>query len=85
MRVAHLRAFSEKRISLVEEKDAVDALRLCEDPVKVLLRLTDILVDNCGQVDGVKVEPQLPLKNLGGHRLASAGRPGEECCQATTA
>ncbi len=64
--------------ALVEKQYAVDAGRLGEDPLQVLLGLTDIFVDHGREVHGVEVEPEVARDHLRRHRLAGAGVAGEQ-------
>jgi hypothetical protein len=56
----------------------VGRLRLREDLVQVLLRLTDVLRDHLGGVHAVERQPQLGADHLRRQRLASARVAGEE-------
>ena len=76
--VLDLGALAEDGVGLVEEQDGVAVGRLVEDAVEVLLGLADVLADHRRQVDLVQLEAQLGGDDLGGHRLAGAGRAGEE-------
>ena len=77
--VAHLGALAEQRVGLVEEQDGVGVGR---PRVKMRSRFFSVspmyLLTTADEVDRVQVEAELAGDDLGGHRLAGAGRAGEE-------
>ena len=85
VRIADLRALAKKRIGLVKQDHTVDALRLGEDAIEVLLGFPNVFVDDGGQVHGVQVKAKLAGQHLGRHRFARARRPGEQGRQSAPA
>ena len=83
--VAHLAAFAEERIGLVEEQDRAAVLRGVEHPAQVLFGFADVLAHHRGQIDPIEIETQLAGEHFGRHGLARAARAGEERADAETA
>src|SRR5262249_13073334 len=71
-------ALAEEGVGLVEEQDGAALLGAVEDVAEILLRLADVLADDAGQVDAIEVELQMVGEDVGGHRLARAGRARKE-------
>ena len=78
VRVPDLGALAEQRVGLVEEQDHVARLGSVEHAPQVLLGLADVLVDDLREVDAVQRQAELVGEHLGRHRLAGAGRAGEQ-------
>src|SRR6266511_1207087 len=57
--VADVRALPEQRVGLVEEQHEVSRRGTGEDPLEVLLGLTDVLAHHAGEVDLVEVQAEL--------------------------
>ncbi len=84
MGVLDVRALAEHRVRLVEQQHTVDAIRLGEDAVEVLLRLTDVLVDDRRQVDDIQVQAKVVGHDFRGHRFSRARVAREQGRQAAT-
>src|SRR5215467_3175364 len=78
VRIAHLAALAEKGIRLVEEEDGVASFGFGEDASQILLGFADILADDSGKINLVKVQAQLSCHDLRGHGLACSRRSGEK-------
>src|SRR5690606_20799534 len=83
VRVLDLAPLAEESIRLVEEEHGIALFRLFEDPVQILLRLSDVLADDRGEVDLIEVYAQIPGHHLCCHRLSRPGGPYEKSIQAS--
>ena len=83
--VRDLGAPAEERVGLVEEAAPPGALRGVEDLREVLLRLADPLRDDARDVHDEEVDAERVREDLGGQRLAGAGRAGEQHADAARA
>ncbi|MNF84921.1 hypothetical protein D3C84_673020 [compost metagenome] len=78
MTVAHLTAFTEQGVGLVEQQDRAAAFGRGEYPRQVFLGLADVLADQRRQIDAVEVQPQFIGQHFGGQGLAGAAAAGEQ-------
>src|SRR5689334_127439 len=69
-----VRALAEQGVGLVEEQNPALAFRAFEDALEVLLRLTDVLGNDLGQIDPVHVPRKLFAEKGSGERFACSGR-----------
>ena len=56
MAILHFTPFSEERICFIEQQDGIAYLRSIEDFLQVLLRLSNIFIDDLAQVDPIQVK-----------------------------
>src|SRR3569623_2044712 len=83
--VLHLAAFAEQRIGLVEQQHRAAGLGGTEQAFEVFLGLADVFAHHRGEVDAIKIAPEVGGDDLGREGLARAALAREQRTNAEAA